>query len=87
MAIFLLTFQQEEVLTELHTHVSQNPPAVDAPHTKCTIQYLTACSQLFEHGLLSHKKVSATDKAVLENISTGFQFFVKWQQSLLEEGK
>ena len=80
------SFQQEEVLTELHTYISQNPPPVDAPHAKCTLQYLTACSQLFEYGLLSHKKVSMTDKAVLESINTGYRFFVNWHQSLIEEG-
>ena len=80
------SFQQEEVLTELHTYISQNPPPMDAPHVKCTLQYLTACSQLFEHGLLSHKKVSATDKTVLESVSTGYLFFANWHQSLIEEG-
>ena len=76
VAVFITEFfQQEEVLTELHTYIPQNPPPVDAPPVKCTLQYLTACSQLFEFGLLSHKKVSVKDKAVLESIDTGYQFF------------
>ena len=87
VAVFITeSFQQEEVLTELHTYISQNPPPADAPHVKCTLQYLTACSQLFECGLLSHTKVSVKDKAVLESIDTGYQFFVNWHQSLTEEG-
>ena len=81
-----VVIQQENVLTELYSYVNQIPPPADAPSVKCTLKYLTACSQLFEQGFLSHKRVSIKEREVLVNIEKGFCFFSEWPQSIIDEG-
>ena len=81
-----VVIQQENVLTELYSYVNQIPPPADAPSVKCTLKYLTACSQLFEQGFLSHKRVSIKEREVLVNIEKGFCFFSEWLQSIIDEG-
>ena len=50
---------------------------------KCTLKYLTACSQHFEQGFLSHKRVSTKEQEVIVN---RFCFFSEWLQSIIDEG-
>ena len=79
--IFIM--QQEQVLTELHSYVTQNPPPTDAPSARCTLKYLTSCNLLFEQGLLSHDRVHAKDIKVIENVRKGYSFFSDWLSNLL----
>ena len=78
--------QQEEVMTELNSYVTNNPVPNDAPSVKMMLRCLTACNLLFEQGFLSHKKVSASQMEILQNIDRGYKFFFGWLQSLLDEG-
>jgi hypothetical protein len=51
------------------------------------MKYFTACSLLFERGLLSHDRVSAKESKVLDYVRKGFIFFSDWLESILQEGK
>lgn len=90
--LFGLTFcmhlitQQEQVLTELYSHLNQDTPPPDAPSVNCTFRYLTACNFMFEKGFLSHSKVSSQETEVLSNIQKGFSFYSDWLSSILNEG-
>lgn len=48
--------QQDEVIAELSEYKENNPP--DAENVGKTIEYLNACRQLFEKGILSHEKIT-----------------------------
>ena len=76
----------KNVLTELNSYISQNPPPTDAPSVRCTLKYLTGCNLLFERGLLSHDRVHAKDTRVVENVTKGYSFFSDWLNSLLLNG-
>ena len=71
--LMIFIMQQQQVLTELHSYVTQNPPPTDAPSACCTLKYLTSCN-LFEQGLLSHDRVHAKDIKVIENVRKGYSF-------------
>jgi len=51
-----------------------------------THKYLEACNLIFEKGFLCHEKVDGMDSPVLNNISTGFEYFSQWISTLLSEG-
>ena len=78
--------QQEQVLTELYSHIHQDSPPADADTTAETHKFLEACNLLFEKGFLSHEKVSSMDSIVVQNISSGYQYFTSWLSALLSEG-
>ena len=46
--------------------------------------YLEACNQIFEQGILSHSKVTHHKSHVLVNMKCGFSFFQSWHQHLCE---
>ena len=75
------------MLTELYDHLSKVPPESDAPAVNSTHEYLSACNLLFERGLLSHGKISKTERDTLDRIRKGYSFFTTWLQSLLDAGK
>jgi hypothetical protein len=77
--IFTNKFQQEE---ELCQHTQQSTNLAD----KVTLSYLEACSKLFEHGLLSHDRITTVDDKALKNIRDGFKFFEKWLDEIYEQG-
>lgn len=81
------TPQQEQVLTELFHYANQSPPPHDAFSVISTRKYLEACNKIFENGFLCHKKIYSSDSEVLVNIQSGFSFFSKWINSLLEESR
>ena len=37
-----------------------------------------ACNKLFEGGFLSHEKIYANKRDVMENIDSGFNYFCDW---------
>ena len=82
----LFIIQQEHVMTELQSYITQNPPPADTPSVRCTLKYLTACNMLFEQGLLSHDRVHVKDVKVIENIKVGYSFFSSWLSNLLLNG-
>ena len=77
---FLL--QQEQVLTELHSYVTENPLADDVDSVKLTLQYLEACRDLFENGFLSHKKITTMKSEPLVSIHKGFTHIKRWHEKL-----
>ena len=85
--IIWLLFQQEQVLGELYNYVSQQPPPTDVQHVKLTLKYLEACNKIFENGLLSHDRVTITNRDILISIRKGYDFFCNWHRSLVEAGK
>ncbi|XP_044170712.1 uncharacterized protein LOC122954816 [Acropora millepora] len=68
--------QQNAVIAELSEYTHNNP--ADAENVKKAIEYLEACRQLFERGILSHEKVTTDQSIVLQNMSDGYAFFVGW---------
>ena len=78
--------QQEQLLGELYWYTHQDPPPPDVTSASETLQYLEACSQLFEKGFLSHNKITAMDSEVLENIDKGYSYFSQWLSSILKKG-
>ena len=51
-----------------------------------TLKYLQSLSQIFEQGILSRLKVTATDSQLLDNIREGFQYFVGWCKEVQLQG-
>lgn len=41
---------------------------------------------MFEHGLLSHDKITKTNDQALDNIREGYRFFEKWLDEIYETG-
>ena len=66
--------KQNAVIAELSEYTHNNP--ADAENVKKAIEYLEACRQLFERGILSHEKVTTDQSIVLQNMSDGYAFFV-----------
>ena len=82
MVLPTTNFQQELVLSELHQYTTQDPEPEDVNSVKLTLQYLEACNRLFEKGCLSHEKICDTGSPVLDSISMGFSYFLKWHEAL-----
>lgn len=61
-----------------------NPP--DAGSVGKAIEYLEACRQLFERGILCHAKIENNQSPVLQNMSDGYTFFVGWADYAWEQG-
>ena len=74
--------QQNGVIAELSEYKESNPP--DAGKT---IEYLDACRQLFERGILSHEKITDEHSSVLQNMSNGYNFYVGWADYAWEQGR
>lgn len=58
--------KQNAVIAELSEYTHNNP--ADAENVKKAIEYLEACRQLFERGILSHEKVTTDQSIVLQNM-------------------
>ena len=82
MALPTTNFQQELVLSELHLYTTQVPEPEGVNSVKVTLQYLEACNRLFEKGCLSHEKICDTGSPVLDSISIGFSYILKWHEAL-----
>jgi len=63
------------------TH-NQVPPPDDELEVAETLAYFEACHLIFEHGFLSHDKISSLDCEILENITKGYKYFTEWLNSL-----
>jgi hypothetical protein len=89
MKILILSFNplliQEEVLSELHSHVKSHPPPLEIESTSYTLRYLESCNLVFERGL-SHERIHTSDRKVLHNIQ-GYIFFCDWLDDILKKGK
>lgn len=72
------------MLSELHDFCYGNDTAKSCQKT---LQYLEACSNIFENGFLSHKKVTHMDSPVLKSINEGYCFFVNWINHIRSKGK
>ena len=51
-----------------------------------TLQYLEACSKIFEKGFLSHDMIKDIDSRVLKSIEEGYSFFTRWIDWILKQG-
>ena len=71
-------------MMELFHYVNQSPPPSDIYSAQITLNYLEARNKIFEEGFLSHSTVTQENQDILRSISNGFDFFVKWIDSLLE---
>ena len=76
--------QQNEVIAKLSEYKESNPP--DAENVGKAFEYLDACRQLFERGVLSHEKITDEHSSVLQNMSSGYNFFVGWADFAWEQG-
>ena len=79
--------QQEQVLSELHAHIHQDPPPSDKVHVEATLNYLEACNRMFERGFLSHDRIMSMDSEIIQNITQGFTFFSVWIDGIIKKGK
>ena len=84
--LFTLLIQQKELLGEIHWHVNQKPPLVDALEVQETLSYLETCGLLFEQWLLSHARIRNLDSEIIKNITKGYDYFSGWLTSILNEG-
>ena len=73
------------MLSELYRHVHEEPLPNDKEHMETTLNYLEACSNIFEKGFLSHDRVMSLESDVLKNISRGFNFFSGWLDAILKK--
>ncbi|XP_065894808.1 uncharacterized protein [Dysidea avara] len=77
--------QQEQVLGELYWYANQEPTPPDAGVASETLEYLEACSRLFEKGFLSHDCVRDMNSDVIKNINEGFSYFTDWLDAILQQ--
>ena len=47
-----------------------------------TAEYLKACKNLFEKGMLFHDIIKSSNSPVLENMRQGFVYFERWHHEL-----
>ncbi len=50
-----------------------------------TVEYLQACSLMFENGILSHDKMTSTSFKALSNMAKAMKWFEKWKEELQDE--
>ena len=82
-------FQQDNVLTELYHYANPNDVADKPKDFEATIlvrNYLLACNNIFERGLLSNTKITSSDLTTLHNIEAGYQYFEDWWERLNASG-
>eukprot|EP00733_Pompholyxophrys_punicea_P001526 Pompholyxophrys_punicea_v1_NODE_795_length_1280_cov_4.899756.p1 type:complete len:237 gc:universal NODE_795_length_1280_cov_4.899756:399-1109(+) len=79
--------QQRNFIAELSEYARSVPRPGDNKNILKTIQFLEACENIFEQGILSHAHVNSMDHAVVKNIRSGMKFFSNWANSLTAEGK
>jgi hypothetical protein len=68
--------QQEPVLSELYGHIQTCPR--DSANVSETYNYLRACNQMFENGILSKGKIARDRGDVERSIQTGYTYFEQW---------
>ena len=51
-----------------------------------TLKYLQALNKIFERGILSSQKVTATDRKLLDIIREGFSYFEEWYAEVVKQG-
>eukprot|EP00117_Sycon_ciliatum_P044971 scpid84513/ scgid32369/ len=73
--------QQRKVISEISVYIDSKPQ--DGINAAATVQYLRACSNLFENGTLSHEKVRSADSQPIARIKEGYSFFESWLDGLL----
>ena len=76
--------QQQYVLAELGEHIDSR---AGGSGDRMTLNYLQALNYLFEHGFLSHDKITFVDSHVLSSMEYGCQFFSDWLDELFDQGK
>ena len=64
--------------------MAEKNDALRETHT-LTANYLTACSMIFENGILSHEKVTSMNSKPITNITEGIKWFLKWKEELQGE--
>ncbi len=82
----VLPSQQEHVISELKEYSTSTPPPPYAANVALTIQYLEACNQLFERGILGHVRIWSGDSPILKKMEKKFEVFCSWLDGLLKEG-
>lgn len=85
---FILSLQQEHVLSELKEYATAQPPPPDAGSVLETVDYLQACNSIFERGILGKGVfIKTMDNPILRNIASGYQYFTEWLDRKLEAGQ
>ena len=80
--------QQEHVLAELQEYATTDPPPADADSVLETVEYLRACNQIFERGILGKKVfIRSSVSPIIKNMETGYQYFTQWLNRKLETGQ
>ena len=74
------------MILELREYSTSTPRPPYADNAALTVQYLVACNQLFEQGILAHVCIWSGDSPILKNMEKGYMFFCSWLDGLLEEG-
>lgn len=75
------------MISALRGYSESQPMLPDATSVKKTADYLEACNQIFERGILSRQRVKGMNSPVIENMKDGFQFFADLFQKHKERGK
>ena len=73
------------MISELKEYRTSTPPPPYAANVALTIQYLEACNQLFERGILAHVRIWSGDSPILRNMEKGYKFFCSWLDGLLKK--
>ena len=74
------------MISEFREYSTSVPPPPYADNIALTIQYLEACNQMFERGILAHVRIWSGDSTILKNMEKGYNFFTSWLDGLLETG-
>lgn len=57
-------------------------PVVTKKAIKCCREFLTALNSMFINGTISHQKIWSENSTLLQNMSTGLQFFIDWHRTV-----
>lgn len=75
------------MLAELQEYATITPPPNDADSVMETVEYLRACNQLFERGILGKGVfIKSANNPIIDGMAAGYKFFTKWLDSKLENG-
>ena len=77
------------MLSELREYATSNPVPSDSASVLKTVQYLTACNQMFERGILGKRvfiQSPVTNSPIIKSMDEGFSYFKSWANERLNKG-
>jgi hypothetical protein len=79
--------QQQSMIAALKILADRTSNAGSKASIQMTVNFLEACNNLFESGILSNEVVKQQDTTILGNMKKGLHFFETWLTNLLSDNQ